>query len=148
LNSKDSLKSALQGSHTVFLATNYWEAADPQVELTQGKNVSDVAKEVGVSHMIFSSLYNVTEATAGRLKHVPHFDTKADIEKYIRASGFPVTSFILPGYFMSNYTQMLQKGADGNYTLAYPVGKVAKFPLFAAAEDTGQLHLNASPQPP
>lgn len=141
MNSKDNLKTALQGSHTVFLATNYWEAADPQVELTQGKNVSDVAKEVGVSHMIFSSLHDVTEATGGRLKHVPHFDTKASIEKYIRASSFPLTSFILPGYFMSNYTQMLQKGADGNYTLAYPVSKATQFPLFAAAEDTGQLQI-------
>jgi hypothetical protein len=89
--------------------------------------------------MIFSSLYNVTEATGGRLKHVPHFDIKADIEKYIRASGFPSTTFVLPGYFMSNYTKMLQKQADGNYSLAYPVSVAAQFPLFAAAEDTGML---------
>ncbi|KFY98338.1 hypothetical protein V500_01735 [Pseudogymnoascus sp. VKM F-4518 (FW-2643)] len=138
LNSKDSITEAIRGSHTVFLVTNYWETADPKVELTQGKNVADVAKTLGVSHIIFSSLLNVTETTGGRLTHVPHFDGKAVIEKYIRASGIPGT-FVLPGYFMSNYTQMLQKSEDGSsYTLTYPVSKEAKFPLFDP-EDTGKF---------
>ncbi|KAL4821426.1 hypothetical protein BDW67DRAFT_150740 [Aspergillus spinulosporus] len=137
LNSQSSLKSALEGSHTVFLVTNYWEYGSGSTELSQGKNVTDVAKAVGVSHLIFSSLYNVTEATKGRLTHVPHFDSKAEVEKYIRQSGLNAT-FVLPGYFMSNYTQMLRKGDDGTYRLFYPVnGSKAKFPLLSAADDTG-----------
>ena len=47
LNSKDSITKAIRGSHTIFLVTNYWETADPKVELTQGKNVADVAKTLG-----------------------------------------------------------------------------------------------------
>ncbi|PGH15380.1 hypothetical protein AJ80_05564 [Polytolypa hystricis UAMH7299] len=138
LNSVDSLTSALQGSHTVFLVTNYWETANGDIEYSQGKNVTDVAKKVGVSHIIFSSLLHVAEATKGRLSHVPHFDSKANIEKYIRDSGLSYCTFVLPGYYMSNYTQMITKGEDGVYQLFYPVdGKKAKFPLFDAAEDTG-----------
>lgn len=141
LNSKESITSAIEGSHTVFLVTNYWETADPKVELSQGKNVADVAKQVGVQHMIFSSLLNVTEASGGKLTHVPHFDGKAEIEQYIRKAGFPFTTFILPGYFMSNYQQMLQKQDDSTYMLAYPVSKESKFPLFDP-DDAGKSYIH------
>lgn len=138
LNSKDSLKTALKDSHTVFLVTNYWETANPDTERTQGKNVTDVAKEAGVQHLIFSSLLNVTEVTKGRLSHVPHFDSKSDVEQYIRDSGVPAT-FYLPSYFMSNLEQMLQKGEDGTLTWALPVSKESKFPLIDIKADTGKF---------
>jgi uncharacterized protein YbjT (DUF2867 family) len=136
LSSVKSLTAALKGSHTVFLVTNYWETMDANVEYTQGKNVADVSKGVGISHLIFSSLHHVTEETKGRLTHVPHFDSKADVEKYIRDSGVGC-SFVLPGYYMSNFTQMLNRAEDGSYQLFYPVGKQALFPLFDAAQDMG-----------
>ncbi|KAK5000204.1 hypothetical protein LTR66_000895 [Elasticomyces elasticus] len=44
-------------------------------------NVADAAKEAVVSHIIFSSLLNVTETTSGRVSYVPHFDRKNKIEK-------------------------------------------------------------------
>ncbi|KAJ6108190.1 hypothetical protein N7523_009513 [Penicillium sp. IBT 18751x] len=136
LGSTDSLTAALKGSHTVFLVTNYWETMSADIEYSQGKNVADVSKAVGVSHLIFSSLHHVTEETKGRLSHVPHFDSKANIEKYIRASGVGC-SFILPGYYMSNFTSMLKRGEDGTYQLFFPVSNQAKFPLFDAADNTG-----------
>jgi uncharacterized protein YbjT (DUF2867 family) len=137
LSSKSSVVEAVTGAHTVFLVTNYWESMNADTELAQGKNVADAAKECGVSHLIFSSLLNVAETSGGRLTHVPHFDAKAKIEQYIVSTGVPCT-FVLPGYFMSNYLQMLSKKDDGSYTLAYPVGPQAKFPLFDAADDTGK----------
>ncbi|OAK94116.1 putative nucleoside-diphosphate-sugar epimerase [Phaeosphaeriaceae sp. SRC1lsM3a] len=138
LNSKDSLRSALKDSHTVFLVTNYWESANPQVELTQGKNVADISKELGVQHLIFSSLLNATKTSNGRLTHIPHFDGKADIEQYIRDSGVPST-FYLPGYFMSNLDQAVKPGQDGALTWYLPVGKDAKFPLIDIKADTGKF---------
>ncbi|KAJ8071196.1 hypothetical protein OCU04_001534 [Sclerotinia nivalis] len=138
LSSKASVTEALQGSDTVFLVTNYWESVKYDVEFGQGKNVADAAKELGVQHLIFSSLLHVTELTNSRLSQVPHFDAKADIEEYIRKSGVPA-SFYLPGYFMTNFLQMVQKGEDGSLILAYPVGKDAKFPLIDVAEDTGKF---------
>jgi len=138
LNSKESVISAIKGSDTVFLVTNYWETADPAVEKAQGHTVADAAKEVGVKHIIFSSLVNVTKVTDGRLKHVLHFDGKAEIEDYIRSTGVPAT-FVLPGYYMDNYQKMLRKGDDGSYTLAYPVGKDSKFPLLDTTSDFGKF---------
>ncbi|KAF1816884.1 NmrA-like family domain-containing protein [Eremomyces bilateralis CBS 781.70] len=138
MDSKDSIVSAIEGSDIIFLVTNYWETGDPEVEKAQGKTVADASKAAGVKHIIFSSLLNVTKISGGRLPHVKHFDGKAEIEEYIRSSGIPAT-FVLPGYYMSNYLQMLQKGDDGSYSLAYPVSKEAKFPLFDAAEDMGKF---------
>lgn len=139
MNSKESLVQALQGSHSVFLVTTPdWGNAGSDAELVHGKNVADAAKEAGVQHLIFSSLLNVTETSGGWLKHVPHFDHKAKVEEYIRSIGVPAT-FVLPGYFMTNYTVfgMLRKGDDGVYNLAYPVGKDAQLPLIDIASDMG-----------
>jgi hypothetical protein len=65
MDSKSSLTDVIRGAHTVFLVTNYWESAQYAVELQQGKNVVDVAKEEGVQHLIFSSLLSVTKTTNG-----------------------------------------------------------------------------------
>ncbi|KAG4433673.1 hypothetical protein IFR05_010841 [Cadophora sp. M221] len=138
LNSKESVAAAIKNSHTVFLVTNYWESAKREVEMAQGINVADASKEAGVSHLIFSSLLNVTEESKGTLTHVPHFDGKADIEKYIRNTGVPCT-FVLPAYFMSNYSafKMMAKQEDGSYMLAYPISKDAKIPLIDPGSDMG-----------
>lgn len=116
-----------------------WAAGAPDAELVHGKNVADAAKEAGVQHLIYSSLLNVTEASGGRLKNVPHFDLKAQVEQYIRSTGVPCT-FVLPGYFMTNHTKigMLRRGDDGMYNLTYPVGRDAKFPLIDPSEDIGK----------
>ncbi|GJC80813.1 nmrA-like family domain-containing protein 1 [Colletotrichum liriopes] len=140
--SKQSLQKALQNSHTVFLVTNYWETHGTTDEVTQGKNVADVSKDLGVQHLIFSSSLNVTKTSKGCLTHLPHFDGKADIEEYIRDSGIPAT-FFLAGYFMSNLETFLQKAEDGSLTWALPTGKDAKFPLIAINEDTGARILGA-----
>jgi len=138
LNSPESLSSALQGSHAIFLVTNYWESASRSVEVTQGKNVTDVAKALRVQHLIFSSLLHVKNTTKGRLAHVPHFDGKAEVEQYIRDSGVPA-AFYLPGYFMSNLEMMIRPSEDGVLTWALPVGEEAKFPLVDIKADTGKF---------
>lgn len=134
LNSQDSIREAVKGSHTVFLAT---VTADFTAELVQGKNVTDTAKVAGVSRLIFSSLLSVREITDGALTHVLNFDTTAEIEKYIRESGVPAT-FYIPGSFMTNYIPQLQKAPDGSITLSYPVSKDTRFPLIDIAEDTSE----------
>ncbi|KAH8593909.1 hypothetical protein B0O99DRAFT_546561 [Bisporella sp. PMI_857] len=141
MGSKSSLEEAIQGSHTVFFVTtpNFMSGESISQELTHGKNVADAAHQAEVQHLIFSSLPHVTETTNGRLKHALHFDMKADVERYIRSKGLPST-FILPGYFMSNFSalQMLKKGDDGVYTLAYPVSGKAEFPLIDTESDFGK----------
>lgn len=142
MNSKSSLAKALEGTHSVFLVTlpDFVTPPNEGTELDRGKNVADAAKDAGVQHVIFSSLINVTEASNGRLPHVVHFDRKADIEQYIRSQGTPAT-FIQPGYYMSNFTnlQLLRKGEDGTYTLTGPTSATkAQLPLFFPEDDMGK----------
>ena len=108
MNSSPSINAAVEGSHTVFAVTNYWEKMSKDVEVGQGKAIADAAKAAGVQHLIWSSLVNVTEVSGGRLPNVPHFDGKNDVEKYIRQIGVPAT-FVYPGYFMSNLKTTLAK---------------------------------------
>ncbi|RKL41547.1 hypothetical protein BFJ72_g5439 [Fusarium proliferatum] len=140
LSSADLVASAIAGSHTVFLVTSpdfFNPSASP--ELAHGKIVADAAVAANVKHLIYSSLLNVTKETGGRLSHVVHFDQKAQVEEYIRSKSI-FSTFVLPGYFMSNYSvsQMLRKGSDGAYSLAYPVSDKARFPLIDADADIGK----------
>ncbi|RFU74814.1 hypothetical protein TARUN_7438 [Trichoderma arundinaceum] len=142
MSSAQSVAPAVQGAHTVFLVTNFWESMSADVEISQGKAVVDASKAAGVKHIIFSSLINATKASNGRLPNISHFDGKAKIEEYIRSSGVPGT-FVLPGMFMSGFETMIQKNPPSEpagYTLALPVDPhKAVSPLFAAAEDTGKF---------
>ncbi|EQL03192.1 NAD(P)-binding domain protein [Ophiocordyceps sinensis CO18] len=136
LDSKPSLVQALAGSHTVFLVTTPDFASGQNHELAHGRAVADAGVAAGVAHLVYSSLLHVSDTTGGRLRHVPHFDNKAEVERYVRSRDLPCT-FMLPGYFMSNFValQMLRRGDDGVYSLAYPVAETARFPLFDAEAD-------------
>ena len=47
INNREQIKHALQGAYAVFAVTNYWEKMDAELEMTQGKNIADLAK-VGI----------------------------------------------------------------------------------------------------
>jgi uncharacterized protein YbjT (DUF2867 family) len=138
LGSRDDIARAVEGSHTVYLVTNYWEYLSREIEVGQGKAVTDAAKAAGVKHLIYSSIIDVTIASNGRLRHLEHFDGKAEVERYIRDSGVPGT-FVMAGFFMSNFFESIRKGDDGSFTLALPVsGSKARIPVFDAAGDSGE----------
>ncbi|PHH86947.1 hypothetical protein CDD83_9546 [Cordyceps sp. RAO-2017] len=141
MSSVEAAAPAVKGAHTVFLVTNYWESMSADKEEAQGRAVTDACKAAGVKHLIFSSLINTAEASKGKLKHIVHFDSKSRIEDYIRASGVPAT-FVLPGFFMSNFGEFIRKQDDGSYSMPVPEGVTldnAKIPLFDAVADNGKF---------
>lgn len=144
MSSAPSLAKAVEGAHTVFLVTNFWEAPpSAEREIKQGKAVADACKTAGVKHLIFSSLIDTSKASQGRLSNISHFDGKASIETYIRDIGVPGT-FVMPGMFMSGYEGMIRKNDQGGYTLAMPVDQdMAQVPMFDQAADTGKLQKQA-----
>lgn len=139
MSSPSSLQDAINGSHTVFLATNFWETMNKNTEVAQGKAVADACKRTGVKHLIFSSLRSISEITNGELPNVSHFEGKAEIEQYIRDSGVPAT-FVLPGLFMQGLSGGLIKKNGDVYTLALPIDpEKAKIPVFDVVADTGKF---------
>ncbi|RAL07819.1 NmrA/HSCARG family protein [Aspergillus homomorphus CBS 101889] len=138
MSSTESALAAVTGADTVFLVTNFWESMSREIEVAQGKAVTDACKIANVKHLIFSSLLDVTKISNGRLPNLSHFDSKAEIEQYIRDSGVPAT-FVLAGLYTTNFFEMLNKQGDV-YTLAWPVDMdKAQVPLFDPAEDTGKF---------
>lgn len=82
--------------------TLVWEKASAAVEIAQGKAIADAAVTAGTHLLIWSSLPNVTRMTSGQITGAKHFDSKAEVEVYIR--GLPIKSmFFMPGWFMQNH---------------------------------------------
>ncbi|KAK0640814.1 NmrA-like family-domain-containing protein [Cercophora newfieldiana] len=135
MNDKATLVSAMQGAAAVFAVTNYWEKMDAKLEVQQGKNLVDAAKETNVQQFIWSSLLNINKLSKGALPNVYHFDSKADVEEYAREVGIPATYF-MPGFYMSNIPGgMFRRSPPNNaFTFALPVGPSAQIPLFDAAD--------------
>ncbi|XP_066294357.1 nmrA-like family domain-containing protein 1 [Branchiostoma lanceolatum] len=119
LDDPSTLGPALQGSHGVFVVTNYWEHMDQEREIKQGKDIADAAKSAGVLHVVFSGLENV-EKIAGF--PCPHFDNKGQIEEYMTSLELPVT-FVRYSAFYENYISGLKpkKQEDGTYVLGVPM---------------------------
>lgn len=81
----------------------------------------------------------VVAVSKGVLPNVYHFDSKANVEEYIRSLGIPA-SFFLPGFYMSNLPgTSLRDMGDGNWALALPMPDNSPIPLFDTEADTGKF---------
>src|SRR3989442_5492560 len=69
----------------------------PEWEVQQGTTAIDAAKAASVGHVVLSSV-----ASADRNTGIPHFESKAKVEQYLRASRVPHT-ITRPVAFMDNY---------------------------------------------
>ncbi len=98
---KISLIEAFKGAHGVFGITQPWskdyKRCYPDIEIRQGLNIIDAAREAEVKHLILTSMINLGFRQTG----VPHLDSKIFIEDYLRNSSQPYTLFKLPS-FMEN----------------------------------------------
>lgn len=136
MSSPEDMSTVVDGSHTVFLVTNFWESQSAAPEIVQGKIITDACKVAGVKHLIFSSLIDAAKATNGRLVHITHFDGKAEVERYIKASGLSAT-FVMLGIFTTQLFGLIRKQGDGSFVLATPTMTNAPAPFIDANIDTG-----------
>jgi len=114
LNEPESLRTPMDAADAVFLVTNFWtEGYDRQVQ--QGKNVADVAAEMGVEHVVFSGVGSHWRETG-----VPHFDSAAEIEAHAREREFSLT-VLGPVFFFQNLEAFVESILGG--TLALPLAE-------------------------
>ncbi|KAK4686160.1 hypothetical protein P7C73_g3972, partial [Tremellales sp. Uapishka_1] len=125
LGDKASLVKAFEGAAAVFAVTDYWNTMNKDIEVQQGKNLADAAKEAGVGHYVWSSLINVT---------------KSEIGEYARSIGLP-TTFFMPGFYMSNLPggSIRKDDKSGKFVLSLPVKEDAQLPLIDAETATGSF---------
>lgn len=91
-----SLARAVQGVYGIYSVQDFW-AVGAKREVQQGKNLADVAKKAGVQHLVYSSVGGAERNTG-----IPHWESKWEVEKYIRSLGLPVT-ILRPVTFMEGY---------------------------------------------
>lgn len=138
LEDEASLRAALKNAYAVFAVTNFWENPKAEVEIQQGKNIADISKEFGIQHLIWSSLLNITKLSGGKLSKVAHFDSKAEVEEYIRQIGVPAT-FFMPGFYMANIPGQSLNNMQGAYNFALPIPIDSPIPLLDTEADTGKF---------
>lgn len=130
LEDRDSLDRALEGADSLFAMGTPFESGE-QTEVLQGKTAADAAKGAGVN-LVYTSV-----GAADRKTGIPHFESKYEVEKHIRAIGAKAV-ILAPVYFMENATtftrQQLQAGV---YAMALPperkLAQIAVADIAAAA---------------
>ncbi|KAK8084624.1 hypothetical protein PG997_005895 [Apiospora hydei] len=115
-----------------------WDEGSVEVEIKQGKAIADASVTAGVTQLIWSSLPNVTKMTNGE-HGLAHFDSKAEVEEYIRNLNIRST-FFMPGWFMQNHLSImpLVKSDDGSYTFRQPWPSTTRIPVINI-RDTGKF---------
>lgn len=169
----DSLVSSFLGARAIFAMTDYWYpirnplvreeavkqriSADEQcarLEIQRGKNIALAAAsplvQATLERYVWSSLPDVRMLSGGRYTQVWHFDSKAEVEKYIREDEAMVgtglaakASFVHVGLYADNWKR---SGAEierdpttgGFWHIAFDDGR-SKLPFVWAQKDTGPL---------
>ncbi|MEE8436507.1 MAG: NmrA/HSCARG family protein [bacterium] len=90
----ETLRRAASGMDAVFAMTTPFAGVD--VEVRHGKAIADAAKAAGVGHLVYSSV-----SDADRKTGIPHFDSKYEVEQYVRGLGVPWT-ITAPVFFYDN----------------------------------------------
>ncbi|XP_072015171.1 nmrA-like family domain-containing protein 1 [Amphiura filiformis] len=142
-----SLSNVLSGCYGVFGVTNFWEHMDANKDIQQGKNLVDACKAAGVKHLIFSGL----EEVKGKLgKPCHHFDARAEIEKYMFASGVPSTSARYCFYFekfLDFVKESAQKDDKGSFVIGIPMEGKPLYLGSATGSGNAVAAMFASPGP-
>lgn len=124
-----SLDRALDGVYGAFSVQQPWEHG-PEKEVEQGKAFADAVKNANIEHFVYTSVGSAETNTG-----IPHFDSKWEIEQYIRKIGLPVTT-VRPVFFMENFFMPDWKNGIKQGTLAMAL-KEEKTLQLTAVDDVG-----------
>jgi uncharacterized protein YbjT (DUF2867 family) len=92
-----SLRRAFEGAYGIYSVQNPF-IGGPEAEVRQGKNVAEVAKDVGVEHLVYGSAGTGRKGTG-----VPSWETKLQIEDHMKTLELPLT-ILRPTAFMELMT--------------------------------------------
>lgn len=147
VNDKSSLVKAFEGVYGAYCVTFFWEHFSPEKEIQHAKNMAEAAQEAGIKHVIWSTFEDTRKwvpldddrmPTLQEKYKVPHFDAKAESDKFFENSGVPYT-LLLTSFYWDNFINFgmgPQKDQNGDLTITFPMGD-KKLPGIAA-EDIGK----------
>ena len=131
LNNADSYREYLKDIHGIFSVQTFENGIDE--EINQGIKLATVAKEVGVKHFLYSSVFGADLNT-----NVPHIESKFKIENHIKQIGLPFTiirpsslyeNFLIPqvrkGILKGKLLQPIKRDTIQQYVASEDIGKAA-----------------------
>lgn len=147
LDDAASVREAFEGAYGAFCVTNFWEHYSPEREQVQARHMAQAASEVGLAHVIWSTLEDVRRwvplsddsmpTLNGRYK-VPHFDGKGAIDHVFTDLGVP-TTFLRASFYWENFIHFgmgPRRMDDGRLVLSLPMAD--KKLTGIAVEDIGR----------
>jgi uncharacterized protein YbjT (DUF2867 family) len=147
LDDQDSVNKAMEGAHSAFCVTFYWEHMSPDKEKAHAAAMASAAAKAGVEHVVWSTFEDTRDMvpvhddrmpTLMDNYKVPHFDAKAEANDFFTDRGVP-TTFLLTSFYWDNFIHFglgPKKGEDGKWAITMPLGE-RKMPGIAA-EDIGK----------
>lgn len=133
VDDKQSIIAAFKGAYGAYCVTFFWEHLSPVKENKQAKNMAEAASEVGIKHVIWSTLEDTRKwisldddrmPTLQEKYKVPHLDSKGESNIYFEESGVPYT-LLNTSFYWENFIYFglgPQKGPDGKYSITFPMG--------------------------
>ncbi|MEU2631362.1 NmrA/HSCARG family protein [Kitasatospora sp. NPDC007106] len=127
-----TLGSAFEGAYGAYLVTNFWEHMSAEREQDQARALADAAGHAGVQHAVWSTLEDTRECIPlddPRMPvlqgsyNVPHFDAKAEADRYFTDAGVP-TTFLRTTFYWENLYGAFSphREDDGSLRLVFPMG--------------------------
>jgi uncharacterized protein YbjT (DUF2867 family) len=140
------LREAFDGAYGAYLVTNFWDHMSPEQEKQDAATMVRAVKNAGLRHVIWSTLDDTREhiplddermPTLMDQYKVPHFDAKAEADRFFIDAGVPATFLRTTFYWEALLGPMAPTRAeDGRVVLALPIAdnKLAGI----ASEDIGK----------
>ena len=132
IDNPQSIRKALEGAYGAYFVTFYWAHMSPEKEYNEAKSMAEAAKDMGLQHVIWSTLEdtrrwvplsdNRMPTLMGKYK-VPHFDAKGEADQLFIDLGLPVT-FSRASFYWDNFIFFgsgPKKGPDGKLYLTFPL---------------------------
>ena len=141
LDDAASIRGALAGVDAAFLMLTPAGPDGVAGEERRGKHVADLVRELGIAHLVYSSVGGAERHTG-----IPHFESKARIEEHIADLDIPAT-ILRPVFLMENFTTtaVLQaQNGDVVLTMALEPGTTLQM---IAADDVGAIAADAFQRP-
>jgi uncharacterized protein YbjT (DUF2867 family) len=133
----ESLDAALNGAYGAFSVQQY-RGVGVDGEIRQGKAFADAAKRANINHFVYTSVSKATLNTG-----VPQFESKLELEGYVRSLGIPYT-IIRPASFMNSFEAMREDAAAGEISGPLPA-ELAR--IYIAPRDIGRFAAEAFANP-
>ncbi len=135
----ESLRKALRGVQGVFVVGTFHEKG-VEAETEQGKAIVRECKGAGIPHVVYTSVGSADKNTG-----IPHFESKAKVERAIAELGQPAT-ILRPVWFMENFEAPWLRPSLEQGVLRTPLQAEKKLQMIAVG-DIGEFASEAFLRP-